>query len=111
MKVLVLGGTGTVGSQVVRELVSRGVDVQVLTRDPGKAADLPKGAVAVAGNLLEPATIRRAFRGMDGVFLLNALGPAETHEGLMAVNGARLAEVKHVVYMSVHDVEKAPHLP
>ena len=111
MKVLVIGGTGTVGSQVVRELVGRGVDVQVLTRDAAKSGALPRGAVGVTGDLLDPKTIRKVFQGMDGVFLLNALGPVETHEGLMAVNGARMAGVKRIVYMSVHDVEKAPHLP
>ena len=109
MKVLVLGGTGTVGSQVARDLLARGVEVSVLTRDPKKP--LPPGAKAVAGDLLDPATIRTAFLGMDGVFLLNAVSATECHEGLMAVNGARMAGVKKVVYLSVQGVDKAPHLP
>lgn len=109
MKVLVLGGTGTVGSQVARDLLARGAEVSVLTRDPKKP--LPPGVKAVAGNLLDPATVRSAFLGMDGVFLLNAVSATECHEGLMAVNGARMAGVKKVVYMSVQDVDKAPHLP
>src|SRR6202022_630914 len=59
MKVLVLGGTGTVGSQVVRELVSRGgVEVSVLTRDPQKTKGLPSGVRAIRGDLLDPATVR-----------------------------------------------------
>jgi uncharacterized protein YbjT (DUF2867 family) len=109
MKVLVLGGTGTVGSQVGRDLLARGAEVLVLTRDPKKP--LPPGAKAVAGDLLDPATIRTAFLGMDGVFLLNAVSATECHEGLMAVNGARMAGVKKVVYLSVQGVDKAPHLP
>ena len=111
MKVLVLGGTGTVGSQVVRELAARGADVRVLTRDPAKAKDLPKGAQAVQGDLLSPVTIRSVFSGMDGVFLLNAVSSTEANEGLMAVCGARLANVRRVVYLSVHRVDEAPHLP
>jgi uncharacterized protein YbjT (DUF2867 family) len=109
MKVLVLGGTGTVGSQVARDLLARGAEVSVLTRNPKKP--LAPGAKAVAGDLLDPATIRTAFLGMDGVFLLNAVSATECHEGLMAVNGARMAGVKKVVYLSVQDVDKAPHLP
>ena len=109
MKVLVLGGTGTVGSQVVRELLGKGADVSVLTRDLKKP--LPPGVRAVAGDLLDPATVRSAFAGMDGVFLLNALSATECHEGLMAVNGVRMAGVKKVVYLSVHRVDEAPHLP
>src|SRR5512142_1469844 len=110
MKVLVVGGTGTVGSQVVRELAGRGVEVRVLTRDPSKAK-LPSGVQAVKGDLLDPATIRTVFDGMDAAFLLNGLSPAECHEGLMAVNGVRLAGVRRVAYLSVHDVDRAPHLP
>ena len=109
MKILVLGGTGTVGSQVTRELLARGAEVSVLTRDPKKP--LPPGVKAVAGDLLEPETVRRVFAGMDGVFLLNGLGTAECHEGLMAVNGARMAGVKKVVYLSIHRVDEAPHPP
>jgi uncharacterized protein YbjT (DUF2867 family) len=111
MKVLVTGGTGTVGSQVVRELVARKVEVQVLTRSADKAKGLPAGAQAVTGDLLDPGTVRTVFRGMDGVFLLTAVSTTETHEGLMALNGARLSGVKRLVYMSVHRVEEAPHLP
>jgi len=51
------------------------------------------------------------FRGMDGVFLLNALGASEAHEGLLAVNGATLAGVKKIVYLSVQGLETAIHLP
>ena len=109
MKVLVLGGTGTVGSQVVLELLARSADVSVLTRDPKKP--LPPGVRALAGDLLDPATVRSAFAGMDGVFLLNAVSATECHEGLMAINGARMAGVKKVVYLSVHRVDEAPHLP
>jgi uncharacterized protein YbjT (DUF2867 family) len=109
MRVLVLGGTGTVGSQVARDLLARGIDVSVLTRDPKKP--IPPGAKAVAGDLLEPATIRAAFSGMDAVFLLTGLSASECHEGLMAVNGCRLGGVKKIVFLSVHRVDEAPHLP
>lgn len=111
MSVLVTGGTGTVGSQVVRELVKSGAAVKVLTRDPGKAKSLPAGATAVQGNLLETATVRRLFDGIDAVFLLTALSQTEAHEGLMSVCGMRLAGVKRVVYLSIHHVEQAAWLP
>jgi len=111
MKILVIGGTGTVGSQVVNELLARKMDVRVLTRSSQHAEILPKGAVGVIGDLLDPKTIRTIFDDVEGVFLLNAVSPTETHEGIMAVNGARMAGVKRIVYLSVHDLEKAPHLP
>lgn len=109
MKALVLGGTGTVGSQVARELLARGAEVSVLTRDSKKS--LPPGAKPVVGDLLDPGTIRTAFPGHDAVFLLTALSAGECHEGLMAVNGCRLGGVKKIVFLSVHRVDEAPHLP
>jgi len=109
MNVLVLGGTGTVGSHVAGELVRKGADVSVLTRDGKKP--VPAGARPAVGDLLDPETIRTAFRGRDAVFLLTALGTAECHEGLMAVNGCRLGGVKKVVFLSIHRVDEAPHLP
>src|SRR5512140_1175041 len=111
MRFLVIGGTGIVGRHVVRELVSRGHQVSVLTRNPEKASALPAGVAAVTGNLLEPETVRSIFTGMDGVFLLNSLSVSETHEGLMAVDGMRLARTPRVVYLSVQDVDRAPWLP
>ncbi|MBA3886674.1 MAG: NmrA family NAD(P)-binding protein [Acidobacteria bacterium] len=110
MKILVTGGTGTVGSQVVNELVKRGASVSVLTRDP-KKTELPDGVAAVQGDLAEPASVRRVFKGFEGVFLLNPVAKTEAYEGLMGVAGMRLAGVKRVVYMSVHDLEGASYLP
>ena len=110
MSILVTGGTGTVGSALVKELVKRGADVRVLTRDPGKV-HAQKGVTAVRGNLLEPETVRRVFNGVDGVFLLNGLSQSEASEGLMAVTGMRIAKVKRVVYLSVHHTDAAAWLP
>lgn len=111
MNILVTGGTGTVGLHVVRELLAREARVRVLTRSADKARNLPSGAEGVTGDLLNPDTIHSVFKGVEGVFLLNALGTTESHAGLMAVNGARIAGVGRLVYLSVHQVEQAPHLP
>jgi UDP-glucose 4-epimerase len=47
VKILVIGGTGTVGSHIVRELLARKAVVQVLTRSENKAKGLPTGAESV----------------------------------------------------------------
>lgn len=109
MAILVTGGTGTVGSQVVQELLRRKAEVRVLTRDATKA--LPAGAKAVEGNLLEVASVRSVFDGVDAVFLLNPVSQTEASEALMAISGMRSAGVQRVVYLSVHDVTSAPWLP
>ncbi|HEY1174613.1 MAG TPA: NAD(P)H-binding protein, partial [Phytomonospora sp.] len=57
--VLVTGATGTVGREVVRQLVAAGVPTRALVRDPARAG-LP-GAEVVTGDLTEPATLAAAF--------------------------------------------------
>lgn len=111
MKVLVTGGTGTVGSQVVRALAARQADVTVLTRDTAKAASLAAGAKAVQGDLAKPETVRQVFDGVQAVFLLNPVSPTEAHEALLALTGMRNAGVSRLVYMSVQDADKAAWLP
>jgi uncharacterized protein YbjT (DUF2867 family) len=108
---LILGGTGTVGSAVVRGLLARGETVRVLTRSAERAATLPEGAEAVIGDLAEPATYEHAFAGTESLFLLNAVVNTELQEGLAAVNEAKRVGARRVVYLSVHDVEKGPHIP
>jgi uncharacterized protein YbjT (DUF2867 family) len=110
MKILVVGGTGTVGSEVVRQLKARGESVFVLTRSPEHASKLPSGVTGVIGDLLDPSTLG-VFSGMEAVFLLNPVSTTETFEGLAGVIGAGNAGVKRIVYLSVHDADKAPHLP
>ena len=111
MNVVVTGGTGTVGSQVVRELVARGARVTVVTRDPAKAQKLGAGVTAVPGNLGEPASVRRVFTGADAVFLLNVVSPTESHEGLLPLCALRHTTPKRIVYLSVQNADGAAWLP
>ncbi len=53
MMTLVMGGTGTVRSQVVKELLSRKVETFVFTRSAEKAKELPAGVEPVVGDLLD----------------------------------------------------------
>lgn len=111
MKILVIGGTGMVGSQVVNELLKRDAVVTVLSRKTKQEANLPKGAIHMKGDLLDTKTISTMGQNMDAMFLLNVVSPTETHEGLMAVNGAQMGDVEKIVYLSIHNVDRAPHLP
>jgi uncharacterized protein YbjT (DUF2867 family) len=111
MKILVTGGTGTVGSQVVSELVARGAQVSVLTRDAAKAQKLPAGVKAVTGDLSTVDTVKHVFQGFEGVFLINTVSPTEVYEGLLSVCALREQGVKRLVYVSVQDADKGAWLP
>jgi uncharacterized protein YbjT (DUF2867 family) len=111
MSILVTGGTGTVGSQVVRELLARKADVRVLTRDPGKAKTLPAGVAPVEGNLHDVSALGRMFDGVEAVFLVTVVGLTEATDGLMAITAARAAGVERIVFLSVHQADRAAWLP
>ena len=68
MKILVIGGTGTVGSEVLKELVARDSDVRALVRKKSRA-DLPKGVEVVEGDLTEPSQYARHSRVSTKVLL------------------------------------------
>ncbi len=111
MKILVTGGTGTVGSRVVSGLLARGASVRVLTRSPHKLARLD-GLVDVAeGSLSDAGPLAAAMRGVDALFLLTPLAPDETAQGLHAVAAARGAGVRRVVFQTVHRLEEAADVP
>jgi uncharacterized protein YbjT (DUF2867 family) len=65
--ILVAGGTGTLGTLVVRQLTERGEAVRVLARDPGAAGQLPGTVELVAGDVRDPATLAAAVAGCTTV--------------------------------------------
>jgi uncharacterized protein YbjT (DUF2867 family) len=100
MTILVTGATGTVGRQVVEQLVKRGADVRALVRDPAKA-NLPPGVSVVQGDFLDVDSLRGALAGASTLFLLNAVVPDEFTQALVALNLAREAKIERIVYLSV----------
>ncbi len=111
MKVLVTGGTGKVGSEVIQELRRRGASVRALVRKQEASAQLPEGVGAVVGDLLDPVSVQKALEGVDKLYLLNGVVPDELTQGLIAYDLAKKLRLKHVVYHSVFQVEKFKDVP
>ncbi|AWN46423.1 NmrA family transcriptional regulator [Methylobacterium terrae] len=110
MTILVTGATGTVGRHVVAELARRGADIRALVRDPAKAG-LPAGVAVAQGDLLDVDAMRGALSGISTLFLLNAVVPDEFTQALVALNLAREAGVKRVVYLSVINSDLSVNVP
>lgn len=115
MNVLVIGGTGTVGSEVVTRLLDaqNGTDtIRIMTRSTDKVETLPEGAEGVIGDLKEKDSLPRAFRGVDRVFFVTTpASGAEEETGLNAVAAAVGVDVEKIVYMSVHRADDAMEIP
>ena len=73
-RILVTGATGTVGRQVVSQLLATEVQVRALTRNPG-SANLPAEVELMRGDLTVPETLDACFDGVDVVFFVWTADP------------------------------------
>lgn len=106
MNVLVTGGTGVLGRQVVTRLRSRGHRARILTRNPKGHID------AVQGDLTTGAGLVKAVAGMDAIIHAASATTQLTKAQSIDVLGtrrllamAREAGVGHVVYVSIVGME------
>ncbi|MFJ8625178.1 SDR family oxidoreductase [Kitasatospora sp. NPDC093550] len=108
--VLVTGGTGTLGRQVVPLLRAAGHPVRVLSRQERAAAD---GVAYVRGDLLgDPAEaaarLDTALAGVDTVLHLAGGPKGDDAATRLLVDAARRAGVRHLVYISVIGADRIP---
>ncbi|HEX8867774.1 MAG TPA: NmrA family NAD(P)-binding protein, partial [Lentzea sp.] len=103
MKIAVTGATGTQGGAVARLLAERGHDVRRITRNPKHPNDF-------YGDLNDPASLRKAFADVDGLFLMTPLSdPDEVAQGKAAVDAAE--HVPHVVFTSATNADRGTGIP
>jgi uncharacterized protein YbjT (DUF2867 family) len=113
--VAVLGGTGLQGGGVVDALMGAGkFAVRVASRNPASDAAralAARGVEVIKADLLDPRSLRSAFEGAYGAFVVTnfwdpAQMPRETEIGTAAVQAARTAGVKHLIWSTLADCEK-----
>lgn len=113
-RVLVLGGTGTIGRAAVAALVARGHEVVCALRPGAKAAGLPAGVTLWRGEISDLA--REGFHGAKFRALVSCMAsrsglPADAwavdHDAhLVALEAAQAAGVQHMVLLSAICVQK-----
>ena len=105
--IAVIGANGQQGGAVVRALLDSGqFKVRALSRNPSKHREL--AGEVVKADLDRPETLKAAFEGAHGVFLVTNFGEAGTDELKQATAAVRAAEdagVKHFVWSTLPNVE------
>jgi len=105
--IAVVGATGQQGGAVVRALQAGDqFKVRALTRNPAKHRELADEVIQA--DLNRPETLRAAFEGAHGVFLVTNFwgeGSDEVEQATAAIRAAKDAGVKHFVWSTLPNVE------
>lgn len=101
-RILVIGGTGNVGRQVVYQLGTTGARFRAMTRNPD-AAGLPPQVEVVRGDLTVPETLDRCLEDVDTVFLVWVAPPAAAPGALERIAN----QARRIVFLTAP--LKTPH--
>ena len=120
--ILITGGTGFIGNNLVRHLSDLGYPLKLLLRPSDQSPNLPKGLpldVTVAG-LQDERGLRAAMKGVDIVYHL-ASAAAEGRlaqlddvdiQGTLAISrAAKQANVSRIIYLSQLGADRASAYP
>jgi uncharacterized protein YbjT (DUF2867 family) len=119
--VLVVGGTGMLGGQVVTALLSRGKRVRGLVRPASNAAVLEKAGVEIVrGDMMDPPSLVRAMDSADAV-ITTAAGYTRHSKGDTAkidtignrnlIDAASRTGVRRFVLTSILTCDQTPQVP
>lgn len=104
-RILVTGGTGTLGRHVVPLLRDAGADVRVVSRRAQEAAG---GVEYVTGDLLEDEGVEAAVDGAGIVVHCAGARTGDDEATRNLVRAALRAGVRHLVYISVIGADRIP---
>lgn len=100
--VLVLGASGTIGKQVVKELEGKPVNVRITSRKQDVVEQLcSQGKDCRYLDLDDPKTFALALAGVDRVFLLTGYTVGMLTQSKTLVDAAKKAGVSHIVHVGV----------
>ncbi|MBT2235644.1 SDR family oxidoreductase [Nonomuraea sp. NEAU-A123] len=85
--IVVFGGTGRVGRQIVEQLRHEGKAVRVVTRDPA-SANAVQGVEVVAGDIHDRRTLVRAASGAEAIVCTIQGGDGKGNNGPKGIEGS-----------------------
>jgi len=101
MKLLIIGGTGGTGKELIRQALEEGHHLTALVRNPEKIKIVHPNLVLIKGDVLDPEKVQKAVEGQDAV--LSALG----HKKFIIKTTILSAGTKNIIdAMQKHNVSR-----
>lgn len=120
MSLLIVGGTGTLGRQIVLQALTKGYKVRCLVRNFRRAIFLKEwGVELVYGDLTRPETIPPCLKGITAIIDVSTSRPNEFDslkkvdwEGkLCLIEAAKAANIQRFIFFSAQNVEQFENIP
>lgn len=94
-RILVIGGTGKIGSRVIEKLAFSATSVRAMVRNP-ETAILPPQVEIVSGDLTLPDSLNNCLQDAEAVFLVWTAPPEAVAPALKLIT----SQVKRIVFLS-----------